>query len=59
MEKEYFRIMEKPYFYLFKEISNLMALLSELQEKLILVQQEAEELYISADFDPEIGSSAS
>ena len=51
--------MEKAYFYLFKEISNLMDLLSDLQEKLVLVQQEAEELYISADFDPEIDSSAS
>lgn len=51
--------MENAYFYLFKEISNLMDLLSDLQKKLVLVQQEAEELYISADFAPENSSPAS
>lgn len=51
--------MEKAYFYLFNEISNIMDSLSALQEKLVSVQHNAEELYISADSGAENGSVSS
>lgn len=40
--------MEKAYFYLFTEISNLMDELSALRSILVSVQQKAEEMYISS-----------
>lgn len=40
--------MEEAYFYLFTEISNLMDELSALRSKLVSVQQNAEEMYISS-----------
>ena len=44
--------MEKAYFYLFTEISNLMDELSALRSKLVSVQQNAEEMYISVGSEP-------
>ena len=41
--------MEKAYFYLFTEISNLMDELAALRSKLVSIQQKAEEMYISSD----------
>ena len=41
--------MEKAYFYLFTEISNLMEELTALRSILVSVQQNAEEIYISSD----------
>lgn len=41
--------MEKLYFYLFNEISSMMEQLAAMQEHLVIVQQTAEEGYISLD----------
>lgn len=47
--------MEQIYFYLFNEISNTMERLEELRLRLISVQQEAEERYISLETGAEEG----
>lgn len=43
--------MEKAYFYLFTEISKLMDEMSALRSKMVTIQQNAEEMYISVGSD--------